>query len=263
MGLSEQKEEQKFLESVINGEEPYKTTFYEEYDMLIWDIAHKWYPSINLLSKKQYELEDIHNELWIHIYKNLEKCDLNKAKLSTWMYLVSNSKCGMIKRSLKAQKNDIVTNECKDVMINNPLDTDECTELFDLVGDNSNIDDIIIFQEFLLDYIYSLLELVDACTEKERKVYLLKIMGKSQIEIAEETSVSKSYIPKIFKRLKKKFRLLYDTLYDQCYIDKEERDRIAKDLLNKEPVDYICNKYDLETETVCICYEILRNVLSI
>ena len=170
------------------------------------------------------------------------------------------SKLGMIKRSLEAQKNNILRNEMNyslDSIIPNPSSDKKSIELLNLVGDNCDIDNVVVFQEFLLDFIYLLLELIDACTDKERRVYLLKIKGKSQAEIAEEAEVSKSYIPKVYKRLSKKFKLLYDSLDEQCYIDKEERDSLAKDLLSRKSATYICEKYDLELETVNICKEML------
>lgn len=249
-----------FLEKVIARKEPESTVFYEKYDLLIWDIAQKWYGSIGTLSKKQYELEDLHNELWAHIYKNIKKCDTNRADISTWIYIVSESKCGMIKRSLETKKNSILSNELNYPLITNPMDNEESVEILNLIGEECNIEDIVGFQEFLLDYIYSVLELVDSCTDKERKVYLLRIKGKNQNEIAEEVDVSKSYIPKIYKRLNKKFKHLYDTLYEQQYIDKKERDELSKDLLSKKPEEYICKKYDLEKETVRICNEMLAAV---
>lgn len=250
-----------FLQSVIEGHEPETTIFYHEYDMLIWDISRNWYPSINTLSKGQYELEDIHNEIWAHIFKNIHKCDLDRSGISNWMYIVAQSKLGMIKRSLETQKNSLLKNEMSysmDAPWQGKFNDVSNLELSNLVKDICDVDTTVAFQEFLLDFIYSLLELVDACTDKERKVYLLKIKGKSQNEIAEEAKVSKSYIPKVFKRLSTKFKLLYDSLNEQCYIDKEERDSLAKDLLNKEETSRICKKYSLEQDTVDICKEMLE-----
>lgn len=249
-----------FLQAVIDGKEPETIIFYEQYDRLIWDISKKWYTAINTLSKGQYELEDIHNELWAHVFKNISKCDLDRSGLSSWIFIVVESKLGMIKRSLEANKNNILRNEINyslNSIIPSSSNNESGTELLNFIGDEQNMDDVVVLQEFLLDFIYLLLELVDACTDKERRVYLLKIKGKSQNEIAEEACVSKSYIPKVYKRLSKKFKYLYDSLEDQCYIDKEERDALAKDLLSRRPVCEICNKYDLEPETVEICNEML------
>lgn len=249
-----------FLQAVIDNKEPQVTIFYKQYDRLIWDISGKWHNAINTLSKGQYELEDIHNELWAHIFKNLPKCDLDRSGLSSWIFIVAESKLGMIKRSLETNKNNILRNETNyslNSIIPNPSSNDRNIELLNLITDNYSIDDVVVLQELLLDFIYLILELVDACTEKERRVYLLKIKGKSQNEIAEEASVSKSYIPKVYKRLSKKFKYLYDSLNEQNYIDKKERDELAKDLLSRQPVSYICDKYDLEPETVEICNEML------
>lgn len=249
-----------FLQAIIDGKEPETTIFYEKYDRLIWDISMKWFNAINTLSKGQYELEDIHNELWAHIFKNISKCDLDRSGLSSWIFIVSESKLGMIKRSLETNKNNILRNEINyslNSIIPNSSSNDPGAELLNFISDEQNIDDGIILQEFLLDFIYLMLELIDACTDKERRVYLLKIKGKSQNEIAEEACVSKSYIPKVYKRLSKKFKYLYDSLNEQCYIDKKERDALAKDLLSRKPVAYMCDKYDLEPETVHICNEML------
>lgn len=249
-----------FLKAIIENKEPETTIFYEQYDRLIWDLSRKWYNAISTLSKGQYELEDIHNELWAHVFKNVHKCDLDRSGLSSWVYIVAESKLGMIKRSLEANKNNILRNETNyslNSIIPNPLSSDRNIELLSLISDDCVIDDDVALQEFLLDFIYLMLELVDTCTDKERRVYLLKIKGKSQNEIAEEASVSKSYIPKVYKRLSNKFKFLYESLHDQCYIDKEERDNLAKDLLSRKPVKDICKKYDLEQETVEICKEML------
>lgn len=247
---------------IINNTEPYATSFYKKYDRLVWDIASKWYKTLNSLSKGTYELEDIHNELWAYVYKKLSTFDVNRgAKLSSWIYMICDSKAGMIKRSLETKKNNIVANEtnyslnASTTIVN---ENDKATELLDLIGKDCNIDENIAYQEFLLDFIYSLLELIDACTDKERKVYLLKIKGKSQNEIAEEAGVSKSYIPKVFKRLSAKFKILYESLNEQSYIDKAERDALSKDLLDKKSIQYICDKYNLEYETVGICKEMLE-----
>lgn len=260
MNLQNINSNKEFLQCVIDSKEPETTIFYEEYDRLVWDLSRKWYPAINTLSKGQYDLEDMHNELWAHIFKNIHKCDLDRSGLSSWIFIVCESKLGMMKRSLETQKNNILRNEMNyslDSIIPNPSSDKKSIELLNLVGDNCDIDDVVVFQEFLLDFIYLLLELIDACTDKERRVYLLKIKGKSQAEIAEEAEVSKSYIPKVYKRLSKKFKLLYDSLDEQCYIDKEERDSLAKDLLSRKSATYICEKYDLELETVNICKEML------
>lgn len=248
-----------FLNKIINNQEPETSIFYEAYDRMIWDMSKKWYKTINTLSKGQYELEDIHNELWAHIFKNISKCDLDRSGLSSWMFIVCESKLGMIKRSLETKKGNALKNE-----INYSLtsivprqDSEESIDILNLVKDDYNVDDVVIFQEFLLDFIYLILELIDACTDKERKVYLLKIKGYNPTEIAEQAEVSKSYIPKVFKRLSNKFKKLYESLDEQCYIDKQERDALAKDLLSRKSVKYICNKYDLEPDTVNICEQML------
>lgn len=259
MDLQNINSNKEFLAAVINGQEPETTIFYHEYDMLIWDVVRKWSTAIKTLSKNQYELEDMHNEIWAHIFKNIHKCNLDRSGISNWIYLVSESKLGMIKRSLETQKNSILRNETSFSLnsVVQKFDDMKNLEISNLVKDVCDIDNTVTFQEFLLDFIYLLLELIDACTDKERKVYLLKIKGKSQNEIAEEAQVSKSYIPKVFKRLSTKFKLLYDSLNEQCYIDKAERDSLAKDLLNKRESSYICKKYSLEQDTVNICKEML------
>lgn len=249
-----------FLQAVIDKKEEETALFYKEYDRLIWDLSSKWYNSIKTLSKCQYDLEDIHNELWAHVFKNLKKCDLDRSGLSNWIYIIGESKLGMIKRSLEANKNNILRNEINmtlNSVVFNTSNEEVNTNLSDYVSSGESVDEIVILQEYILDFIYSILELVDSCTVKERMVYLLKIKGKSQNEIALEANVSKSYIPKVFKRLSQKFKYLYDSLDEQCYVDKAERDALAKDLLNRRPVMEISEKYDVEPETIEICCEML------
>ena len=250
--------DKQFLEKVINNQEPELTMFYKQYDNLVWDLSQKWSPSIIALSKGNYDLEDIHNEVWAYILQNVHKCNLDRAGLGSWIYIVVQSKLGMIKRTLESQKNNALKNEIK-ISLDHKFteQPSDISELYNFISDNTTIDDDIVFQELLLDFIYLLLELIDSCTDKERKVYLLKIQGKNQNEISEQANVSKSYIPKVYKRLSNKFRYLYDSLDEQCYIDKKERDDLAKDLLSRKSKQYISDKYDLELETVSICTEIL------
>lgn len=255
----------KNFDSVIAGIEPYASNFYEQYDRMIWDISRKWHTAIHALSKGQLEINDTHNEIWAYIYANIDKYDKTRASLGSWIHIVAESKIAMIKRSLETKKNNRMANEVN-YSINSispgVTEGDRPVDILSIINDEQKIEDVVALQEFLLDYIYSLLELIDACTDKERKVYLLKIQGKNSTEIAEEANVSKSYIPKVYKRLSKKFKALYDSLYEQTYIDKEERDALAKDLLSKVPIADICNKYDLEEETVKICIEML-NIIGI
>lgn len=242
--------------------------FYKKYNKLILSISNKWYPILNKLSKGTMDVNDINNELWLHVYNKLSTYDPNKgAKVSSWIYMICESKAGMIKRNLETKKNNLVKNETnmllnKNIQTNKNNDNNKELELLNIIGiDNTELDRIN-YQDFLLDYIYSLLEFIDACTAKERKVYLLKIKGKTQNEIAEEAGVSKSYIPKVYKRLSKKFKTLYDSVDEQEYIDKKQRDIITNDIINNKDIFYISNKYNLELETICICKEII-NIINI
>lgn len=248
------------LHLVMNNIEPYASLFYKKYDRLIWDISNKWCKSLKTLSKNNYDLEDIHNYLWTHVLEKLPTYDSSRGtKISSWIFLICNSKAGMIKRNLETKKNSIAINEINSLNVSNK-EKDKNTkivELFEMIGKDYNIDEEIVYQEFILDFIYSLLELIDACTDKERKIYLLKIKGRSQNEISEEAKVSKSYIPKVFKRLGHKFKTLYESIDEQEYVDKKERDSISKDLLGAKSIEYISEKYSLEYDTICICKEIL------
>ena len=242
--------------------------FYEEYNKLILSISNKWFPILNKLSKGTIDINDINNELWLHVYNKLSTYDSSKgAKVSSWIYMICESKAGMMKRNLETKKNNIAKNETnmllnKNIQTNKNNDNNKELELLNIISiDNIEVD-IINYQDFILDYIYSLLEFIDACTEKERKVYLLKIKGKTQNEIAEEAGVSKSYIPKVYKRLSKKFKTLYDSLEEQEYVDKKQRDLITNDIINNKDIFYISNKYNLELETICICKEII-NIINI
>ena len=238
--------------------------FYLKYDKLIWNISRKWYPTISRLSKNNYDIDDIHNELWAHVCKKINTYDPNKGtKISSWMYMICECKAGMIKRSFETKKNNLVDNEASSLNANlNSSGTNESaakeTELLNIISNkNSDISDIA-YKDFILDYIYSLMEFIDACTEKERKIYLLKIKGKNQNEIAEEAKVSKPYIPKVYKKKKKKFKTLYDSLDQQEYINKEERNKITNELIHNNNIFVISEKYNLEIETVCICKEIIK-----
>lgn len=248
---------QDFLDAVIANKEPETTIFYENYDRLVWDIASKWQKSIVTLSKGQVDIEDIHSEVWAYIFQNVHKCDITRSGISSWVYIVTESKLGMMKRNLEAHKNNVLRNETYfsfDSSIKSSKSNNEFElTMSNLISDACSTEDTIEFQEILLDFVYTILELVDSCTEKERKIYLLKIMGKSQTEIAFEAKVSKSYIPKVYKLLTSKFKKLYKTLDEQEFINKKERNGIAKDLLSRRSNDYICKKYDLESDTVSIC----------
>ena len=177
--------------------------------------------------------------------------------------MICECKAGMIKRSFETKKNNLVDNEASSLNANlNSSGTNESaakeTELLNIISNkNSDISDIA-YKDFILDYIYSLMEFIDACTEKERKIYLLKIKGKNQNEIAEEAKVSKPYIPKVYKRLSKKFKTLYDSLDQQEYINKKERNKITNELIHNNNIFVISEKYNLEIETVCICKEIIK-----
>lgn len=249
---------QDIIKSFIGNDESEINNFYNKNDKLIWDVSNRWYVSINSLSKGIYGLEDIHSELWMHVLNKLHTYDKSKnAKMSSWIYLICDSKAGMIVRSLKTKKSNISKNEI-DYSCGKSSEEEGKKELLNFIGADLEIPNDIAYNDFLFDYIYLLLELIDSCTDKERKVYLLKIKGRTQNEIVDEANVSRSYIPKVFKRLSKKFKLLYDSLEEQSYINKEERNEIVKDLTNgKMKVDYISDKHCLDIDTINICREIL------
>lgn len=233
---------------------------YLKYDRLVWDVSSKWYITLNSASKCNYELEDIHNELWVYIYNKIHLFDISKgSKLSSWIYMICQSKCGMMKRSLETKKNNIKINEINYSLNENEQSDETCKtfNVLNIIGEDVSIDTDIIFKEKILDFIYIILELIDSCTDKERKIYLYKINGDNLDEISEKSNACKSYIPKVYKRLSIKFKNLYDTI-DISYIDKDERDKISKDLLNNKDPEYISEKYDLEIETIQIVLQILK-----
>ena len=41
--------------------------FYKKYNKLILSISNKWYPVLNKLSKGTMDVNDINNELWLHV----------------------------------------------------------------------------------------------------------------------------------------------------------------------------------------------------
>lgn len=249
-----------FLNAVIDGKEPQVSIFYKSYDNLVWELATRWHATIYKLSKGMYELGDVHNELWAYIFREIHKCNLSRSGLSSWIYIVCESKLGMMKRSFLTNRNSLIKNEVN-FSLNSLADNNNANysdiEYISLIRDDIDVANYVSEQEKLLDFIYLTLELIDACTDKERVVYLLKIKGKTHSEIAEIAEVSKTYIPKIFKRLSKKFKNLYNSLNSQEYVNKSERDSLAQDLLSRKSVKYISSKYDLEEDTVRICEEML------
>ena len=141
--------------------------------------------------------------------------------------------------------------------------------------ENQKDSEIKVSQKWLMIFIIPILFLIKKLYEKMRDVLKAReklilelrfgLDGKkpqTQNEIAEEAGVSKSYIPKVYKRLSKKFKTLYDSLDEQEYIDKKQRDIITNDIINNKDIFYISNKYNLELETICICKEII-NIINI
>lgn len=243
-----------FLKHVINGEEPQSTNFYNTYDNLIWGLCVKWFPVINKLSKNQIGKEDLHNELWMHVFKNLNKYNSSRSNIATWIHIICTSKLGMIKRSLEAQKNRIFENE---INYSHSAIKENSVELIEFINDKKEpFENKVASKEEILDFVYLILDLFDGCTDKERKIYLLKIKGKNQNEIALEANVSKSYIPKAFKKMGQKLKRMYNSM-EETFISKEERNALANDLLNRKPNLYISKKYDIEIDTVKICKEML------
>lgn len=247
------------VKGIMIKDKDMQNRMYEKYDRLIWDISSKWYITLKNASKGNLELEDIHNELWIYIYNKIHLFNEEKgAKLSSWIYMVSQSKCGMMKRSLETKKNNIKINEIN-YSLNESIQSDENNKfnILNIIGNDFDMDHDIIFKEKILDFIYIILELIDSCTDKERKIYLYKIQGDNLDQISQKSNACKSYVPKVFKRLTGKFKSLYDTL-DSSYISKEERDSISKDLLSNKSIQTISEEYDLEIETIAIVVQILK-----
>lgn len=262
MDIKSRNNSKEFLEAVLKKKEPEITTFYNDYDRLVWERSRSWYSTISMLSKNIYDIDDIHNTLWAHIFKHLHKCDLDRSGISSWINLVCESKLMMMKRHLNTSRNTVLRNEVS-YSVNPHIQMDSSkvevtTQLVSMIKDSMDIENEIELQEKVLDFIYLILELIDTCTDKERKVYLLKIKGKSQKEIVDEADVSQSYIPKVYKNMSKKLKALYESLNSQHYISKKERDSLAKDLINTTPTETICAKYDLNKDTVYICREMLN-----
>ena len=99
--------------------------FYKKYNKLILSISNKWYPVLNKLSKGTIDINDINNELWLHVYNKLSTYDPNKgAKVSSWIYMICESKAGMIKRNLETKKNNLVKNETN-MLLNKNIQTNK------------------------------------------------------------------------------------------------------------------------------------------
>lgn len=244
------------VERVLRNEPGSFKQMYDQFDRLVWQHTMKWYASIGPVSMGMYEANDVHNELWEHIWRSLPKYDSEKSNLLTWLYLICNSKAGMLYRNLSMS---IRCPEMDNIYLYDTVsEADETIEFIDMIMDPRDaFSDTSLDEMKIYDYIYVLKDFVEGLGYNQKVVYLQCIRRNMvEREIASLLGLSQSYICRIKNNLMSKAFKLWNKL-DDIRINHTKADKFALALLGPETDDELSDKLDCSLAVVKVCREVL------
>lgn len=234
--------------------------FYEQFHRLVMEQALRWVKSIGPASHGMYDLEDVYNEFWEHIWERMPTYDHTKSNLVTWLYMVIGNKAGMTHRKFLTEKAGKGT---ANVYLFDNLEGDDGDQLerISMIVDPTNqfvlsdADEIMIYE-----YIYSLRHFVEKLNRTEQIVYLSKIRGElTQDEIGSMLGITQSYISRIKRGLVEKAERLIER-FERTESDISKAVEFSEQLLSSIPDDDLAEKLECNLATVKICREILTMV---
>ena len=157
-------------------------TFVSEYEKKIYSYAYGF-------SLNRDDALDITQEVFIKVYKNIDKFKENSS-LSTWVYRITSNVCIDYARKNKNNKNISIT--------------DENIEFINQIPDNASCTDEIIENRELSDELVNSLNKLDA--DSKQIVVMRDILGLSYSEIAEILKLEDGTVKSRIARSRKKLR---------------------------------------------------------
>lgn len=256
MEALDRKQSKEMVEKVLRNDSEAFNQMFKQFDRLVWQHTIKWHASIGPISMGMYESTDVHNELWEHIWRNLPKYNSEKSNLLTWLYLVCNSKAGMLYRNLS------MAMRCPEVdnlyLYDTVSETEDTIEFIDMIMDPRDaFSDTSLDEMKIYDYIYILKDFVEGLGYNQKVVYLQSIRhDMTEHEISGILGISQSYVCRIKNNLMKKALKLWNKI-DNSKIDHRKADKFALILLGSETDDELSDKLDCSLAVIKVCREVL------
>lgn len=236
-----------------------KDMFVTQYQSLVFDHAFKYLSVIETKSRGLYELKDICQEIWLHIFSSIHSYDPEKSSLTTWLYKVCPSACQRLLIKIQRKKN-MPTNEDDEMEYVISLDIsyqDNDLMLIDTIIDPLGSFENRIIQEFeIYDIIYSVAQYIDTLSHTGQIIYLHQIKGLTLAQSAIVIGCTRQNIDRISKKIEKQLINFFQyKVYKKN--DHKESYEFAMKLLSRDSDDDVANNSIFSLASVKACRELL------
>lgn len=246
---------------IIDNDQEAFERFHKQFDGCVFHIAQKYAIRINIASFGLYDLEDIMSEIWEFVWYKLPQYDHTRAGMVTWLYLMANSRAGKILRRFRAQiHGDGKYVNSFNVLV--PGKEDKDVELIDTYLDPlSAFENRTVEQYAFYEYLYTLNLILIQMSQKEKIVYLNRMRGMKQHQVAEMIYVSQVQVSRIHRRVIAIVVQNFEKLKNSSdFVDPLIAIEFAEHLLSDETDDDLSDLYDYDLGSIKICREIISQI---
>lgn len=227
--------------------------FYNEYSQIINLHANKWLYAVKKASLNIYDFEDLANEIWEHIYIKLPFYDVEKSSMTTFLYMV----CSQAAERIVTHYNRQMRNPGEELAsLDYELRDEEDYTLMDfLIDPSESIDNQIISEITLHEYLYFLKDFLKSLNGKYQIVYLHMVKGFSLQKSGDIIGVTRERVRQMRNKITDKVMKSQSSLYK---INPTEADQFAIKIMSHKSDDEVSEELSIELGTVKICREILK-----
>lgn len=177
------------VEKILKGEINAFELIIEKYEKMIYNLAYRMF-------NNEADAEDITQEVFLKIYRNIEKCE-GKQSIKTWAYTITYNTCIDEIRKRKGKNN---------ISLDNNIEGDDNSYNFEIASNEPTPENTLISKEYFKEIENAVNKLSEV---NKTLIYLRDIKGLSYNEISEIMSINigtvKSKLNRARLALKKMF----------------------------------------------------------
>lgn len=250
-------EQGKLIKDIVKGDSQAFDIFCKQYGKIVENFAGKFYLALKYRTFNLMDYEDTLQEIWTYLIENMPKYDHKRSSIVTWLYLMCPYKPNRILRDFNAgirKPEGGITYYEKNIDNDSDRSNKDITYLDMLIDPKGAIEDQIVSDNFLYEYIYILKEFVSSLKEVQQVVYIHAIKGLSQNQSSSIINISQAQISRYRMKIYDKL-LKFKKNFNKYDINKSKDFTIK--LLSKKDDDELAVELECKLAVIKICREVL------
>jgi len=240
--------------------------FYEQYYKIVEKHVTKWSYRLNKSTQNLYTEEDVRNEMWEHIIRQLPLYDSSRSAMTTFLYMICDQVGDRINEYYSRKKRTFA-NSTRFFSYNITIKNEEgITELLTLLQDTTiDIEEDILSEITVIETLYYLKSFIDTLNNRNAIIFYHQIIGLTLRESGEKISVEFDNIShERIRQIRNKIKLNFSYFLNvHKNIDMENAYLYFSTLTdNNFKNDNIAEEFNCSYNSIMICKELINQIFN-